>query len=47
VAQFSPGADTRSSISVIFSACAATAPKVRRRYGNSFNGGERISVSRY
>jgi hypothetical protein len=38
---------SRPSTSVILSACAATASEVRRRYGNSFNLGERTSVSRY
>jgi hypothetical protein len=38
---------SRSSTSVIFSACAATAPEVRGGYGNSFNHGERISMRRY
>jgi hypothetical protein len=36
-----------SSISLILRACAATATRVRRGYDNSFNRGERISVSRY
>jgi hypothetical protein len=38
---------SRSSASVIFRASAATAPEVRRGYGNSFNRGEHISGSRY
>jgi hypothetical protein len=39
--------NSRSSTSVIFNASVATGPRVRRGYDNSFNRGERISVSPY
>jgi len=38
---------SRSSVSLRATATSAIVNEIRRRYGNSFNRGERISGSRY